>query len=65
MNAAIMESPSEWSKDEKKVKALIMKNVVERHTEGSAKVGVDVSGKENIVNVGTSDAPIDIEESEI
>ena len=37
MNAAIMESPSEWSKEEKKERNLIMKNIVQRHEQESSK----------------------------
>jgi SWI/SNF-related matrix-associated actin-dependent regulator of chromatin subfamily A containing DEAD/H box 1 len=46
MNAAIMESPSEWTKEEKKVKALILQTVVDRH----AKTGANVGNKENAEN---------------
>jgi SWI/SNF-related matrix-associated actin-dependent regulator of chromatin subfamily A containing DEAD/H box 1 len=48
MNAAIMESPSEWSKEEKKEKALILQTVVDRHAKaGAALVN---TGKENVQN---------------
>ena len=54
MNAAIMESPSEWNKEEKKEKTQIMKRIVERHTEATDKTDVGGSGKENSVNSITS-----------
>lgn len=73
MNAAIMESPSEWSKEEKKEKTQMMNRIVERHSAtsiGSTEKAVTSSttsgiGKENSGNIKSFFKPIGSKETKI